>query len=228
MKRLLILSFFFAASALFGDTILTLDTTPLETSVAGPFTLDFQFIDGNGTGDANNTVTLTNFDFGGGAVTTVGGFPIGGVTVGSGPLSVTMVDSSFLNEVQFSLTPGSQVQFDLAATTNPDSSTPDTFTFAILDGNGNEIGTTNSNGNQSFVEVDLPTGTSGENIILSGSAPGADVTLNAPTQGTGGSPPSVPEPATGLWTGFALAMILLARRVTSSASAAARFRVRAR
>lgn len=220
MKRLLIFSFFFAAGALFGDTVFTLDTTPLETSSAGPFTLDFQFIDGSGGGDGNNTVSLTSFDFGGGSVSTAAGYPINGVTLGNSPFSVTMTDSSFLNEVQFSLTPGSQMQFDFSSTANADAGgTPDTFTFAILDGNGNEVGTTNSNGNQAFIEVDLPAGGSGVNTIVSGSAPGADVMLNAPTQTSPGGPPpsSVPEPGTGLWTGFVLAMILLARRTIFSA-----------
>lgn len=209
MKRLPFL-FLFAASALFGDTIFTLNTTPLESSSAGPFTLDFQFIDGNGTGDGNNTVTLTNFDFGGGAVTTAAGFPVGGVTVGSGPFSVIMTDTSFFNEVQFTLTPGSQVQFDFATTTNPDTAAPDTFTFAILDGNGNEVSTTNPN--NSFIEVDLPAGGSGVNTILSGSSPSADVTLGAPTQG---GTSTVPEPGALFLTAAGLATFFASSAVRS-------------
>jgi hypothetical protein len=208
MKRL---PFFllFATGALFADTIFTLNTTPLESSSAGPFTLDFQFIDGNGTGDANNTVTLTDFNFGGGSVTAAPGFPIGGVTQGSSPLSVRLTDSSFFNETQLLLTPGSQISFDFAATTNADAAAPDAFTFAILDGSGGEIGTTNPNLNNSLIEVDLPGGSSGLNTILSGSAPGASVTLSAPTVGTVSA---VPEPSLGVLTGMVLALIAFARR----------------
>jgi len=39
------------------------------TSIAGGnYTLAFQLTDGSGTGDANNTATLSSFNFGGGAL----------------------------------------------------------------------------------------------------------------------------------------------------------------
>lgn len=204
MKRIPII-FLFAAALASADTVFTLDTTPLQSSGAGPFTLDFQFIDGNGTGDGNNTVTLTDFDFGGGSVALAAGYPIGGVTVGSGPFSITMTDSSFFNEVQFLLTPGTQISFSFATTLNQDAAAPDAFTLAILDGTASEIATTNPNFNDSFIELDLPTSSSDLSTILSGSADGASVDLSAPTQGSEGSPGSVPEPGSAvlLLTGLA-------------------------
>src|SRR3984957_4720391 len=57
----------FIATAAFGNTI-SIDTASLEGNPNAPFTLDFQFIDGSGTGDANNTVTLTDFDLAGGSL----------------------------------------------------------------------------------------------------------------------------------------------------------------
>jgi len=180
------------AAVSFGGTVFTLNTTALESSAAGPFTLDFQFIDGSGFGDGNNTVTLSDFDFGGGSVDTTPAFVTGGVNVSTGPLGVTLTDSSFLNEVQFSLTPGSSLSFLFDSTSNPDTGAPDTFTFAIDDGSGLEISTTNPSGFDSFVEVDLPSDSSGASTTLSSSAPGASVTLSAPTSGPTSS---VPEPS---------------------------------
>jgi len=188
--------FLITAGMLSAGTVYTLDTTPLQTSSAGPFTLDFQFIDGSGTGDGNNTITLSDFDFGGGSVDTTPSFSSGGIDVTTGPLGVTLTDTSFFNDVEFSLTPGTSFSFMLDYTANSDDPAPDTFTFAIYDGSGNEIATTNPNGFDSFIELDLPSGGSGVNVTLSGSAPGASVTLNAPVPGGGGGGGSdTPEPS---------------------------------
>jgi hypothetical protein len=197
--------FLTAASFVFGDTIFTLDTAPLVSSSAGPFTLDFQFDEGNGIGDSNNTVTLSNFSFGGGSIDTTPSSLTGGVNVTSGPFGVTLTDSSFYNDVEFTVTPGTSLSFTFSSTTNNDPVAPDTFTFAIFDGSSNEIATTNPNGFDSFVEVDLPSGSSGVNTILSGSAAGASVMLNAPVQGGGTSP--VPEPGCLIPVGLFLIVV---------------------
>ncbi len=181
------------SAAVFGNTIVTLNTAPLQTSSAGPFTLDFQFLDGDGTGDGNNTVTLSNFTFGGGSVNTTPSFSTGGINVTTGPFGVTLTDTAFYNDVEFSLTPGSSLSFALDSTSNPDTSAPDTFTFAIFDGSGNEISTTNPNGLDSFLELDLPTGSTPITTILSGSAPGASVMLAPPVESSGGT--TTPEPS---------------------------------
>ena len=121
----------------FGDALynVSVDTSSLIGNPAGPFQLDFQFTDGSGIGDANNIVTLSNFDFGSGsasgAPTLTGG--------GTGDLStaVTLRDSEFFNEFAQAFTPGSAFGFRVDLTTNPESiNVPDQFSFAILDSSG--------------------------------------------------------------------------------------------
>ncbi len=65
---LILVSFAMLPRAARADAIynVSLDTSSLIGNAAGPFSLDFQFNDGSGTNDGNNTVTLTNFAFGGG------------------------------------------------------------------------------------------------------------------------------------------------------------------
>ena len=193
----------------YGATV-TLNTTGLIGSSLGPFTLDFQFIDGNGTGDGNNSVTLSNFSLSGGSINTTPTSSSGGVLAGSGPFTVGLFDTFFLTDVQFSFTPGNSLIFNIAATSNPDVIAPDTFTFAILDQNGNEIATTNPNGFNSFLELDLPAPGSGLIVITSGSAAGSGVNVPAPTYQTGG--PTVPEPSTMLLLATGLAALTRRRR----------------
>jgi hypothetical protein len=167
------------APALFGVTV-TINTSALGASSSGPFTLDFQFVDGNGTGDGNNLVTLSNFSFGGGSINMTPVSNTGGVQVGSSPFTLALSDTAFFTDVQFSFTPGSVLSFDVTSTAHADSTTPDAFTFAILDSNSNEIPTANPNGLNSFVELDLPTQTSGTSFIVAGSAIGGAVTVPQP------------------------------------------------
>jgi hypothetical protein len=111
----------------------SLNTSPLIGNAAGPFYIDFQLIDGSGTGDANNTVKITNFLFGGGDAVGSPLPPIGGA---SGDLSsfVSITDNSFLNEFTQQFNPGSKFSFTVNLTTNVDvGPTPDAFSFAILD-----------------------------------------------------------------------------------------------
>lgn len=198
----------FTAGAGIAGTVFTMDTTPLQSSAAGPFTLDFQFTDGSGAGDGNNTVTLSDFSFGGGSIDTTPSSSTGGVNVTTGPFAISLTDTSFYNDLQFGLTPGSSLGFTLDETANPDAGAPDTFTFAIFDGSGSEITTTNPNGFDSFIEADLPTNTSTTVTTLSPSAPGASVALNAPVR-SAGSP--TPEP-TALVPMAALALALFCKR----------------
>jgi hypothetical protein len=118
----------------------TLDTSPLIGHAAGPFSIDFQFNDGEGIGDANNTVTLSNFQFGGGG--SVGSPLLSGGASGSVSGTVTLIDSSFFNAFTQQFTPGSALGFLLGLTTTVDpSGTPDQFSFAILDSTGFELPT---------------------------------------------------------------------------------------
>ena len=141
----------------------TIDTTPLvsQTIPPGPFALEFQFIDGGG--DVTNTLTLTDFDFGGGSAmgsptyncTAGGGAACGGI---GGDLSttVTLSDSNdTFNEFIQAFTPGASgpLRFVLKLE-NPsiESLTPDAFSFAIFDSSGTGIPT---NFFDVFVQIDL-------------------------------------------------------------------------
>ena len=61
---------FAATASCWADAIdmnVSLGTSALIGHPAGPFSLDFQLLDGAGTNDGNNTATLSQFVFGGGA-----------------------------------------------------------------------------------------------------------------------------------------------------------------
>ena len=130
----------------------------LDTSaLSGPFELVFVFTDGSGTGDANNTVTLSNFLFGvggsAGSVDTV--LSTGGV---SGDLStgVSLVDSAFLNIFASSFTPGSLLSFDFGLTTNVDAGgTPDQLSLAPLDSEGTVVNTEDPSNANSLLTVNI-------------------------------------------------------------------------
>jgi hypothetical protein len=110
----------------------SLNTSPLIGNATGPFYIDFQLNDGSGIGDANNTVMINGFLFGGGnAVDSI--LIIGGAG-GSLFSSVSITDSAFLNEFAQQFDPGSKLKFHVNLTTNVDAGlTPDAFSFAILD-----------------------------------------------------------------------------------------------
>jgi hypothetical protein len=173
-----------AASADVMGTV-TLNTSPLIGNANGPFTLDLQFIDGDGTGDNNNHVTVS------------------GLTA----TPLTLSDNVFFTEDQIPFTPGATLSFGIDATTNPDTVGPDTFTFAILDKNGNEIPTTNPNGFDTFFELDLPGPGTGVVMIASGTDTGrTDISIGPPVFVA-----SVPEPA-AVWLIPVVAAALAMRR----------------
>lgn len=130
----------------------SLDTAPLVGHAAGPFSIEFQFNDGSGLGDANNSVVLSNFAFGGGGA--VGVPTLFGGASGELATTVTLTDSDFFNQFIQEFTPGTSLSFTGLLTTNLDvGGTPDQFSFAILDSLGFEIptlGTVNT-----FVTIDI-------------------------------------------------------------------------
>jgi hypothetical protein len=147
----------FAILALFGASLashagvaytVSLDTTALVGF--GPFGLAFQFADGSGTGDGNNAVILSGFQFG------VGGAPLGVQSIftgvgESGSLSdtVTMIDNEPTGSGYFAqlFTPGAMLSFQLESTTNVDpGGIFDLFTFGITDSFFNYIPTTAGDG----------------------------------------------------------------------------------
>ena len=119
---------------------ISLNTALLTASSNGPFSLDFQFSDGSGVGDNNNTVVLSGFQFGAGS-------PLGNPTLlgaASGNLgsSIMLTDAIFFTEFYQQFLPGNTLEFDVNTTVETDSGpVPDEFSFAILDGNLNELPT---------------------------------------------------------------------------------------
>lgn len=132
-------------------TPITLDTSALISNPHGPFSLNFVFTDGNDIGDANNTIALTDFSFGGGSpgtvISTIGG--------ASGNLSstVSLEDTSFFNLFASSFTPGRTLSFELNLTTNVDAPTPDQLSLVLLQGNGLPLHTTDPSGVNSLLTV---------------------------------------------------------------------------
>jgi hypothetical protein len=117
------------------------DTSSLVGSPAGPFQIGFVLIDASGLGDANNTVDIANFAFGGGAAGSVD--PSASIGGESGDLlsGITLTDSSPLNSFASEFTPGSSLSFMVTMTTNQDASLHpsvglpgDQFDFFILSG----------------------------------------------------------------------------------------------
>ena len=97
----------------------TVNTAPLVGHLAGPFSILFALTDGSGLGEANNTITLTNVDFGGGnGFGTVG--IIGGAS-GSLENGVLMTDSSPVNYFSESFTPGQTLRFTVTLTAADDA-----------------------------------------------------------------------------------------------------------
>jgi PEP-CTERM motif len=189
----------------------TLNTSPLVGHPAGPFYVYGAFTDGSGIGDANNTVTLSNFTFGGGS--SLGSPLVFGGASGSLETGVGITDSSFLSFFAEQFAPGLQLSFSLDLTLNDDGGgTPDRFSFFILDSSQVPLPTLAPSGDY-FFGVDLHS--TGPIFDAYGSDPsrapsvGNPVSIAAPTIT---SVNSVPEPSTIYLLGGALAMMAVLRR----------------
>jgi len=193
----------FTASAAAINYNINLNTAPLIAHAAGPFSLNFQLTDGSGTNDANNTVTLSGFQFGTGGSAVGSPTRVGGAT-GTLGSTVTLTDSAFLNSFTQQFTPGNRLSFMAQVTTNVDAGPqPDEFSFAILDRTGTELPTASSFFDV-FVTIDIDSPTSPTVWTF-----GSDATRIP----AGGGPPitigaaqvqAVPEPAAGLLLGCGL------------------------
>lgn len=191
----------------------TLDTSALVGHPAGPFYVAFAFIDGDGYGDGNNTISASNFDFGGGSG--LGGQVLVGGVAGSLETGVTITDSSFANLFYEQFAPGLQLSFSLDLTSNDDvDGIPDGLSLFILDNVGNPLPTLAPDGTNYFLSAAL--GSSGAVFSLYGSDPsqspsagGNPVSISAPTV----SPVSSPEPKPLWLLGGALALLIVVRRL---------------
>ncbi|MBV9396454.1 MAG: hypothetical protein JO062_00640 [Bryobacterales bacterium] len=123
--------------------LVTLDTSPLIGSAAGPFQITFELADGGIAGDGNNAVIVSDFRLGASSLgsSNSGNFCSQGSASGEF-LELSMSDASGQAWCTFQLTPGNNLGFTVSYTTNVDSGIPDEFVVMIFDRLGNPIPTT--------------------------------------------------------------------------------------
>lgn len=146
------------------DATISLDTSLLAGSAAGPFELAFVLTDGSGTvapdgslvDDANNTVTLRNFSFGAGSAGATDSALTGGGVSGDLASAVSLVDSDFLNVFALSFTPGNTLSFLLSLTTNVDAGfTPDQLSFLLFQGDGSPVNSHDPSGSSALLTINI-------------------------------------------------------------------------
>ena len=180
----------------------TVNTTALQGNASAPFQIDFLLTDGSGTNDGNNTATVTGFAFGGGAPSGTA-TTSGGVT-GDLASTVTLVDNSFFNNFQQSFTAGSTLSFNVDLTTLLDAgSTPDAFSFYILDNTGSNIPTSDIAGSLLTANINSATPTSTQFV---GTGAYARISAVVTSGGT-----TVPEPSTLLLLGSAVGVLFIVK-----------------
>jgi len=115
----------------------------------------WEMTDGSGSGDANNTATMSNFALGGGTVGAVDPFSTFGGASGDLGSTVSITDSSPDNQFAQLLTPGASLSFSLDLTTNADAGgIPDGLFMFIADPSFNSIAqTSDPNGQNSLFAV---------------------------------------------------------------------------
>jgi len=185
----------------------TVDTRPLagQTTPPAPFSLEFQLNDGDGT--VNNTVTLSNFNFGAGGSASGSPATTGGAS-GNLASTVTLTDSSFFNEFIQGFTPSSTgpLSFLIDLTTNVEPTTPDAFSFAIFDSSKTGLPTSFFD---VFLQIDItnPLTITTYASDLAASPPGCPtcppIEIDAPVIS--------PEPSTLFLFGFGVMLLLTPR-----------------
>ena len=160
----------------------------------------FFLIDGSGTGDSNNTATLSNLAFGGGSAGAVDPSNTTGGVTGEMPSTVSITESSFTNILAQFFTAGSAISFNLDLTTNVQAGpTPDQFSLAIVDPNGNPIPTSDPTGDDNLLAINID---SSNPAVQSYS----DLVTVTPAGGV-----ATPEPHTTVFLGAALLLLVLFR-----------------
>ncbi len=162
-----------------------------------------------GSPDSNNSVTLSNFTFGGGASGAVLS-PLVGNASGSTASSVLLADgdSGGTADQTQAFTPGSILGFDVSMTTSADAGgTPDTFTFYLLDSGLNPFP---SNAPAQTANALLRADITGPSMTLANVSTYNSTALpNSPTV----TPATTPEPgALALFVGVSLCGSLTALR----------------
>lgn len=136
-----------------GSLGVTVATSSMRSHTGGPFSIWFALVDGSGLGNANNTVVIDQFAFGGGASFGSPSFLLGGVT-GSMLTSIEFQDSAVLNAFAEPFLAGALLSFRLRFTEHEDDPFPDRLTMGFLDGAGLPVPSSAPAGNF-FLGVDL-------------------------------------------------------------------------
>lgn len=180
----------------------SMDTSSLQAT-GNNFWLDFQLITDPANGSSpsvtwDNTVTATDFNFGGGSLIEPPSY--NGSGSGDASSTITMDDAASFNEVYEQFTPGSTLSFTFT-TTNVASLTliPDEFSFGILDNTFSNIPTTDPGGTLMTVDLGEPGGPSTNTFA---SDPTQYLyTFGAPVVNVTGSPEA------GSGVGFAICLV---------------------
>jgi len=203
MKLFRALVFLTAAAAVQATVIktVTVDTSALGALPNGPFSLAFELADGGGTGDGNNDVLLSNFQFGGGNA--VGAPLLLGSAFGDLSSTVTLTDADPAGIFVQGFVPGNTFSFLLSFTGNVDAGgNPDEFIFSILDSTFTPIPTSSSNFLSPFLIVDFDSANPTIQTFFADSLPAPSVADAAP----------VPEPSPAVLLTLPLAGLVWAAR----------------
>jgi hypothetical protein len=178
----------------------------LDTSgLSGTFELGLILIDGSATGDANNTITLTNFGFGGGSAGAVDPLLTTSGASGDFASGVTLTDSEFFNVFAETFTAGTLLTFDFGLMTNIDAGgTPDQFSLALLQSDRTRIPSSDPSG--ALLVVNIDSAQPGFLGFATDLTPAPIVTFAA----------TAPEPSTALLLALAGALWSMWKRVLES------------
>lgn len=132
----------------------TVTTNTSAISGNSTYEIGYTFTDASGTGDANNTVMISDITFGGGSAGATDPSGLFGGESGNLTSGVTLTDSNpLVNSYESGFTAGSTLSFLVTMTTNPDATVDpslgipgDQFGFFLIDSSGVPISTSNSCG----------------------------------------------------------------------------------
>lgn len=166
------------AAAQTNQIAVTLNTSPLISSQPGPFSVGFQLADGSLSYDGNNSVTVSNIQFGGGGAAGSPACSANGQNV-SGNLSssISMTDLGVFADCAQQFTPGTSLSFNVSYTNNLDpTGLPDEFVMVILNGD-QPIPTT---GGLALLQIDFNSATPSVQVFAGNPSANGGIAIAAP------------------------------------------------